>query len=218
MANKKKTVAHPPIHQLIAYAAPKEDKCILSLPISETENIDIEVKSLLSVDEMVSFVNGVTNAIFPNGTYMPAIYRLVYANAIIFYYTDFQDMITNEDLVSLVFCTDIIAKVEERINRAQIQEMIEAICKNIKSKQEEIHNTQSSRLEESIRQMETLTEIVSKFAEQFQDIDMKQATEAAIKLSNMPERNIVNNILDVKFGENAATGINESSSGGDENV
>ena len=34
---------------------------------------------------------------------------------------------------------------------------------------------------------------------------MKQATEAVIKIANIPERDLVNNILDVKFGEETST-------------
>lgn len=211
MSNKKKITSVSPIQQIVSYAIPKSDKCILFLPISETENIEIEVRQLLSTDEMVSFVNGVCNAVFWNDEYVPSIYELVISKAILTYYTNlavFQtnkeasvSLISNEHLTQLVYCTNIIQEVKSKINLRQFESMIVAIDKAIEFKKQEIYNTQSARLEEAIKQIEILINTTERITAQFEGIDMKQATEAAIKIANIPEQELVKNILEVQFNE-----------------
>lgn len=203
MANKKKSALPSPIQQIVSFAAPKENKSILSLPISDTENYDVEVKATLTADEMASFVGGIINALFLNEEYAPVLYKLIYVKAILAYYTNLKGPISNEDLVSLVFDTDIVQKIEEKINQKQQQELIEAIQKNIESKQQDLLNSKSARLEDAIHQIQLLTEITSKIAEQFKEIDMKQVMESSMKLANIPERDLVNNIIDIKFGKDS---------------
>lgn len=221
MANKKKTESATlsPIQQLIAYATPKEDKCILSLPISETESIDIEVKRLLDTDEMASFVDGVANATFKNDVYMPAVHNLVLAKAIIGYYTNLKisvidkntkesvSLIPNEYLTRLVFCTNIVEDVKSKINIEQLDYMVDAIDNSIEFKKQEILNSQSARLEEVTKQIETLVEYVPMIIEQFDGIDIKQTIETVSKIATMSERDFVDNVLSVKFGEKT---VNES--------
>ncbi len=205
MANKKKTTSPTLIQKFLAYAASKEDKCILSMPVSETESCEFEVKSLLNAGDMDSFVSGVTDALFLNGYYTPALYSLVYAKAILVYYTNLKDSISNEDLIVLVFKTNIISFIESKINKSQKEAIVDAINQSIEFKKQEILSTQAARLEESIQQIKLLTDLTSKIVNQFNDIDMKQATEAVIKIANIPERDLVNNIFDVKFGEETST-------------
>lgn len=203
MANKKKSAPPSPIQQIVSFAAPKDNKSILSLPISDTENYGVEVKTTLAADEMVSFVDGITNALFVNDQYTPVLYKLIYVKAILAYYTNLKEPISNEDLVVLVFDTDIVQKIEEKINQKQRQDLIEAIQKNIEAKQQELLNSKSARLESAIRQIELLTEATSKITEQFKEIDMKQVMESSMKLANIPERDLVNNIIDIKFGKDS---------------
>lgn len=232
MSNKKNSTPSP-IQQLITFAAPKENKSIISLPISDTENYDIEVKQLLNADEMASFVDGVSKAVFSKGKYIPILFDLVYANAVIAYYTNLEiatidkktkepiSLISNDELVSLVYNTDIIREIESKINFAQKEDIILAIVKSIDYRKQEILNTQSARLEGAIQQIENSTEIISKIVEQFNDVDVKQVMDATIKLANIPERNLVNNILDVKFGETKSNEVDEQlkfNDSGDKNV
>lgn len=202
---KTKQISINQIDKIIASQAdryPKDNKTVISYNVGNGETVDVEVSPLLSVEDMNNMVQAVSEAVFDNNTYVPAVYELIYSKAVLAYYTNLKIDMKNDKFNQIVYCTDIVDKVVDSVNTMQLADINDAIDKAIEFKKQEILSTQNRLLEENLNQLVTLTNTMSEFGEKMKDINMNEVIDNYKKIANMPEKERVNNILEFQRKEN----------------
>lgn len=198
---------------------PKNNKTVISYDVRNGETVDIEVTPLLSLDDMDGFVEGVTEGIFDNDTYKPALYEIVYSQAILCFYTNLKTDMTNDKLIQIVYNTDIVDMVIDKINVMQLADINDALEKAIEFKKQSILSEQRKLLSETnmtmqieqnevISKMDSVINLFKNISSGLDDYGKKQLAEDINKIANTDEKVIVDNILD--FQEKQKTMNSES--------
>ena len=80
----------------------KDNKTTVLFDVADGEQISINVTPILSIEDMKEFVEVVSDSVFIDDEYTPALFEIVYASAIMTYYTDLKTNITNDKLLQII--------------------------------------------------------------------------------------------------------------------
>lgn len=100
----------------------------------EWNGLMLHIKKLLSVEEMMRFVEGVTSLCFERDTdeYLPEINDLVVRCFILEYYTNFTLPESLEERYFIVYSSDIVPFVTQYVERQHFEAMMDAIERKIR--------------------------------------------------------------------------------------
>lgn len=94
--------------------------------------LDIEITKVIGMREMMGFVINVVEGCFTSDeTYLPELKDYNIKENIILYYTNIELPDEVVDKYDLLYATDIVDFVVERINKSQIKEIVRSIDKKI---------------------------------------------------------------------------------------
>lgn len=143
----------------------------LSFPIAE-ENIEIEVKHVISAEEMSELVRSVVSNLFVSNEdgdtiYMPERRDLALAANILSYYTNLKDGLGNKRLVSLVYDTDIFESIKEKISVCQMVDIETYVDRLTAFLCDSIHAEQKSRIADAVAKIDAAANAFKALNEQF---------------------------------------------------
>ncbi len=191
---------------------PKDNKTVVLFDVAYGEQISINVTPILSIEDMNEFAEVVSNSVFIDDEYAPALFKLVRARAIMTYYTDLKTNITNDKLLQIIYNTDIIERVEDSINPKQFSAIETAIGKAIEFKKQSILSeqrklvtelTNNVQIEQNdvITKMNSVVELFEKISNGLDGYGKKQLAEDINMIANKDEKEIVDNILEFRQNE-----------------
>ena len=164
--------------------------------------IEVTVKRNLSLKEMLEFVDTVVKSCFAKDTnaFMPEIRDFATKACILEKYANFTMPRNIEAQYTLIYGTDVVACVCERINSQQLNEICSAITDKLK------HLAQAN-IESIERQMNnlysTVKDLVEKFAHIFEGVsesDIKNLTKL-LAGESVDEEKIVQAVLNKKSND-----------------
>lgn len=175
---------------------------IVDLPISDTESIKVEVKTILSANDMASMVNSVVDALFDDDEYKAELFEMVFWKAVFVFYTDLNTNIQNDDLIDLIYNSDVLNLILPQIEKKQLEDIRNAIEKKADYKKQSLLFEQKQTLNRALDDIEFCTEKYSQLLALFEQIDIKDAFDTIKKVSNIDEQKLVNNIMEYKEKNN----------------
>lgn len=204
---KIKQISVNQIDKIISCQDDNSKNTTIQYNVDNNEEISIVVTPLLKPEDTSGFVDSVVDAVFVNDDYNTALYELVYSKAILAYYTNIKYDITNEKLNKIVYCTNIIDMIIEKINRMQLSDINDAINKKIEFKKNLIISEQKKLLDDAVirlnteqdkmvTQISSLVDVFGKIGKEANEIDINKLSEDVNKIANMDENKTVNNILE----------------------
>jgi hypothetical protein len=164
------------------------DISTIKYKISDDEEIKIEVKYLLSLNEVSSFVNNVIEGCFNDNEYYPSMKNFnIIVNAIKFY-TNLTLPTNTNNIYDYSYKTNILENIENGCNPIQYKEIMKAINEGIEfRKQEIIQSCTSNEI------FTNINSVVNEFKNLFNSKDMK------LILSKLLENNGIDlNNTDIK--------------------
>lgn len=170
--------------------------------------LEIEVKKVLPLAQMLGFVEGVVSSCFDSdtGEYKPEFKDFLIRCAIIEMYTNIEMPENVESKYRLVYETDIMQSIIPSISRSQYDVIMEAIDKKIE-------HTAQSNIQALTQQ---LNEIANKFAELedsfskvFDGVDSQMITDMASAVTNngITEETLLKMAMDQKERESKVVPI-----------
>lgn len=198
------------LNKLVTYEKEKnkyEDKIALLCKLDNDKNIEICITPTLSAKDMNFMVNGVVNAIIDGNIYNSSLEKLVFYQAILAFFTNIDtENIHSQLLIDLIYNTDIVNKIYERINKRQIADIENAITKALNFRKDQIITSQEQKLNENSAKLDEYIECVKKLTEQFNEnlsgADIKKLIKSTTKLSNLSEEKIADKIIQLRTEEN----------------
>ena len=171
------------------------------------EVVEVEVKNLITIEEMSEFVNIVVNCIFDNDDYSPEFYNMTFVKVLLNYYTNIKiDSIKNSLLLSLMYETDVVEAIIEKINKKQYAHIVESVAHSIKFKQKQIlsiNNIKSNAIIDRIvneqnelaNSINSLIEQFAKISESFSEDQKERLITAAEQIASKSEKEIAETFL-----------------------
>ena len=154
----------------------------------EVGNSTIAVKNLISIEEMISFVENAVGMCFSSdGVYMPELRDLAIRGNIIARYTNIKMPTETPLIYALVYDNEIFDKVMEHVNGAQVKSIVYGIDKRI-----ELIN--SSNIASVNRDISTVYQKMNEFADKISLLFDGVTNEDLLAISNA----VVNGTIDEK--------------------
>ncbi|MEG0899815.1 MAG: hypothetical protein RSF40_08930 [Oscillospiraceae bacterium] len=213
MAKAKKEDSKISINQmdkLLPTKTKDDNKIPLWLKDSEgKDTLEIIVTPILSVDDTVSFVESVAEALFVKDTYLPSVRNLVYNKALLAYYTNLRFDMTDDKINELVYQTTVCDQISETIMKhageqmcdvhVAIDEAIEFKKQQILSEQRQLLMATNMRIDEEqndiLKSSNALIEAFNSIITKFNDINFEQLVKDVNTVANTPDKERVDNIL-----------------------
>lgn len=180
----------------------QENKIIYNFNISNGESIAVEIKKLLTADEMDNMVVAIVNSLFDSNVYHASIKDLIISKAIVLYYTNIKDNISNEDLINIIYNTTIIDTIISKINIKQFNVLQSAIDDLIEYRKADINSAQVKRLNEITTSLDLYLNIIKTVTEQYENIDIKDLIDSVKSMTKISDESLVNNILSHRDAKN----------------
>ena len=210
MSKENSKISINQIDKIIAFQADKyskNNKTVISYEVGNGEPVDVEVTPLLSLNDADNFVECVIEGVFDNDTYKPALFELVFSQAILYFYTNLKSDMKSEKLIQIVYNTNIVDRVIENVNKMQFADINDALEKAIEFKKQSILSEQRKLLSETnmtmrieqnevISKMDSVINLFKNISNGLDDYGKKQLAEDINKIANTDEKVIVDNILD----------------------
>lgn len=199
-----------PIAQILASQENKyPHKTILSYEVDGSEKVDITVLSILPLESVAGIVEAITDAVFADGTYNPALYEYVYSKAILAYFTDLNLDISNDVLNEIVYSSSLVDDVIDRINKLHLADINDAIEKSIAFRQQHLLSSSRKMLEDTnfrirreqeeiIGQMGQLISVFSEFSNGLDGYGKEQIKNDIHQIAGMDEKERISNILEFR--------------------
>lgn len=161
--------------------------------------IEVTIKKTLSLKEMMEFVDGVVKSCFEKDTnaYIPEIQEFATKVCVLEKYANFTMPSNVESQYVLIYTTDIVKHVLNRINTEQFNEICDAISKKVKNLAQaniEAINRQVNELYVSFDNLQT------KFSSLFEGIsgDDIHAIAGALANGSFDEEKLVKSYINMK--------------------
>lgn len=130
---------------------------------------NLVIKKTLSLQEMLSFVDGVVNGCFNQDTfeYMPEAKDFVLMASIVEYYSNVRLPDNIERKYALLHNTDLVSTIVENFDSRQFEEMNRAIASKVKSRVD----SNTERLAKMIAEIgDRVLAVVNQFSEAYADV------------------------------------------------
>ena len=161
-------------------------------------DIEIEVKKYLTVDEYFEFIEMVVNGVFQkDSSYMPEAMDVVNRITTIAMYTDIELPDDPREQFDLVFRTDLYDWVMNRICCEQISSINRVISERVLMLQEEKENDIDKKMNELKSTVESLSSMLESISNGVTDEQMKELVDF-LSSNNINEQKLVSAIFDEK--------------------
>lgn len=168
----------------------------------EWNGIEITIKHTLPLEDVITFVNNVSNLCFEreSGNYLPEIKVFAIKCCVLEMYANFALPENVEHRYDLIYNTDAFDTVLEHINIKQLNEIVDAIS-------EKVDNIAQADIESAKTKMNEIYSMFNNFQKQINDIfsgiDAEDLSEFINALSEgqLDESKIVQAYMDAKDGE-----------------
>lgn len=173
--------------------------------LSGTDDVKIQIKKIIALPEMISFVQEVVESCIDNetGEYLPEAYDFAIRVGVLTRYANFTMPANMEKQYMLVYGTGAFDQVLLHINNTQFNDIVRAIDKKIKFMLEVISSSAVTKINDVINK---LGEIASAGEKAFEGVDadnMAKVIQGVSKLGDMSEEDVAKVILEAqKTGEN----------------
>lgn len=167
---------------LSEYVESFEKQNTVNITIESVNNVEIQIKRVLSWYESLAFIEGVVDSCidYENGDYLPEAYDLAIKSALLEFYTNVD---VPEDATSqyeLVYFTDIVERVLSEINAAQFNDNIRAVDKKIAFYTNLICSSVSAKVDTVVQKVDEFAESASKL---FSGVDPDKMASVVEQLS-----------------------------------
>lgn len=172
--------------------------------LSGTDDVKIQIKKIIALPEMISFVQEVVESCIDNetGEYLPEAYDFAIRVGVLTRYANFAMPANMEKQYMLVYGTEAFDQVLLHINNTQFNDIVRAIDKKIKFMLEVISSSAVTKINDVINK---LGEIASAGEKAFEGVDadnMAKVIQGVSKLGDMSEEDVAKVILEAqKTGE-----------------
>jgi len=214
MKKKSGTVSFAQIDKLIGKPS---EPIVVSLPCGDDQEdtVDIEVKRILSLDEMRQFVNDVVDNLFDDeGGYHPEVEKQALALQTIRYYTnlklDSDETGTVTQRMMARMCElmygehQIMTALHDVINGRQWVDIQDAIHKAVEYRNQMTAADHNAAYQQLIGRLDSATEVLGTFSEHMAGVDTNRVLDVLRRFDTTDEyefnRAVINTLADQRMG------------------
>lgn len=153
-------------------------------------DIDIEVKTHLTFDEMLDFVDGIVDRCFQDDgdTYIPEFKDYLIRESIIVYYTNIELPETSRERYDFVYGSDLIARiVDEAINKNEFNNILQAIDSHLMHMGDVYHLQYKQKIDEIYSSITAVTEQV---ASMYADMSSEELADLVKAVAGMADGSV----------------------------
>lgn len=180
---------------------------IISETLSGTDDITIQIKKNLPLQEMLSFVQEVVEACVDveNGDYVPEAYDFAVRVGVLTHYANFAMPSNMEKQYWLVNVSPAFQQVLDKIDPVQFHEIIRTIDRKIKFMLDIITSSAVSKINEMINKFNDIADVSAEALTKMKPSEVMQLMKAVPSLGNVDQEKIANVILEMqKKSENSS--------------
>lgn len=133
------------------------DETTTSVPLPGAPDVEVRIKRNLSLNEMLQFVEDVVSSCVDtdSGKYLPEIMWFSIYSAVLTMYANFTLPSSVEKQYDLIYNTDAVDLVMEHINKAQYQEIVDAIQKHIDHDRKMMESSLAEKMNNIVERMDS---------------------------------------------------------------
>lgn len=196
---KKAIVSFNKIDEIIKYQMKGcQNQSILLFETDLEDPTPIMVTPTLSIADVFAFVRDVSHAVFDEDDYIPAAFDFAYAKAILSYFTNIKENLSDDRALLIMYQTDLLDKVIAAINPKQLFTIKTALMEEIQHRKNTILSNQKKLLNQSLEETQKLIDVFESFSSRFEGLDIQKTLDIAQRLADKDEQQLVNSIIDLK--------------------
>lgn len=191
--NKEKKVSVNQIDKIIkAYEKNNIDSCIYTI---DDNDIIVEIKTQINIEEIMGFVNNAINIIFANNSYYPELREMAIYHSLLTYYTNIKTDFSLEKFYKFVTNTPIINDIKKKIYLEQFETLVNTVDRKVEYiLNKNINNNEAIN---SIGEVvNTLNDLLVLAYNKLANLDTGVFSEVLDKISNIKENDIIKTIID----------------------
>lgn len=164
---------------------------------------EITVKSYISFSDMLSFVDGVVNTIFPIGDdgfehYVPALLEYAKALHYIEYCTNLKVELGSDRVYTMLFGSDIMRTIYKQISPTQYNAIEDAIESAIAHKLAVLQVGEQAKIADATDKIDQAARALEAFSKQFEGIDQNKMQAAFDNLAEITPKDLTGAVIDIR--------------------
>jgi hypothetical protein len=188
------------------------DDGIITEKLSGTEDVMIQIKKCLPLDEMLAFVQEVVESCIDveTGEYTPEAYEFAIRVGVLTHYANFTMPDNVERQYFLIYNTHAFKQVLNRIDESQFNDIIHIIGKKINFMLDVISSTAVSKINEVISKLGDIAKASESMFNGLNSEEIAKAVRGISKFKDMSESDLAKTILNSQSTTGSETAEKET--------
>lgn len=180
---------------------------IISETLAGTDDVVIEIKKTIPLNEMIAFVQEVVEACVDTetGEYAPEAYDFAFRVAVLTHYANFAMPSNLDKQYMLVYGTRAFDQITGNINVCQLSDITRAIDRKIQFMLDIISSSAVNKINEVINKFNDIATSSEQVFGSINPSELSKVVEGITKLNKMDEADVAKAILDAKSKDTEAT-------------
>lgn len=197
---ESKQVSLNKLDDIIKYKCKSNNSTIVQLHISDSETIDVDIKSVISFEDMEQFVDIVADSVFVSDesgemVYVPTRYHTAFALCFLSYFSNLKINMGLERLVALMYATGIYDELVSAANQAQLRAIEDDIFSAIEFRKQTVLSGERIKLNYLLEQMNKMMPMLEQNAGLLAGMSQEDLTKAVQAMGNMDEGKLAKAVL-----------------------
>lgn len=178
---------------------------VVSMPMSGHEDIEIVVRRVLPLRDVMQFVEDVVSSCIDRvtGDYIPEVQAFATRACVLTQYANFTLPKDSEKQYDLVYNTNAFQQVMDTIDRVQYDEILCAINERIKHELAMMESSMKAQIADVTAKLDHFVEASEAMFGSVSDKDMSALVHGLTNGGRLDEEKIVKAVMDVRKQENA---------------
>lgn len=179
---------------------------VVSIPMAGYEDIEIVVRRVLPLRDVMQFVEDVVSSCVDRdtGSYIPEVQAFATRACVLTQYANFTLPKDSEKQYDLVYNTSAFHQVMDVIDRAQYDEILYSINERIKHEVAMMESSMAAQIADITAKLDHFVETSEAMFGSVSDKDMSALIHGLANGGRLDEKKIVDAVMDARRQENAA--------------